>query len=1008
MLEHDNSEAYAAGSSFANASPSDPFAETEARTGQTGDRTLNGRTTPSRDLVGEVMTYRAFCDTFGDASELLSECAIERPRLGRCALDRVLGSGAKGAVLGGEHLQLQRSIAMKVVRLDLDPGLDNADEQSRLMREAQALATLDHPNIVRVYDAGEEDGVFHIVMDHIKGQTLREAQRGRSWQEIVDLYLEAGRGLAAAHARDIVHRDFKPHNVLVSDDGEVRVADFGLAARGGVPTSEPASEQHNRATDPHLFNERITITGQTHGTPAYMPPEQFLGHCEPRSDLYAFCVSLYEALYGQLPWQADNWFACHAFKIEQDPAAVPLGTKVPKWLDRLIRSGLQVRIEDRPSSMDELLKALDYRVRRRKWLRAGALASTAGAFIVLAMALQTDPCANPGDEIAGVWSDRSDDIKREVAVLKDPRSDDSFAHLSEFLDKHTNDWTQSYSEVCAATFKEGTQSDELFDTRYACLDQRRRELSALVDSLSPVSPQSLMDGLKVAAQLGAPAQCRSASATPNPTPEQEVALKSLRDVLADATVLERSGAYSEADTKSEEAVKQAREIGFAPALAEALLAWAHTKMLKHDGEAARKRLDEALDLAEENRLHAVSADAASLLSKLAALELRDRALGEESARWASRKLRVSPDPWREAELSNNRGLLASSLDPSLADLERARKHHQRALDIRLSLDGESRLLRANSHQNLGNVFAGLGDLDSAFKHYEASRQLNSEVLGEHHPRVGDDLFNIAATHFYGQRLGKALPPAIAALTIYESAGSISDLPEAHSLLANIYTNTCQLQDAAKHAKHATVQLDQDMTAAHDRHARALDNLGSIHHDLSDYDEALDAFDRGLAHLKQTERSDVTRERISLFVNRAATLTDVGRYTEAHDDIRQALELAPDSRSSLTPLRAAALCREGRTYILEGQHALSLSHLEDALEILTRIGDSAVEAEASQLLAEAIEATDGDLTRARALATSALDHLRSDCDEERVRHVEALLEKINERLEPTAPATSNQK
>jgi len=953
------------------------------------------------------MTYRAFCDTFDDAPELLAECAVERPRLGRCALDRVLGSGAKGAVLGGEHLQLQRSVAVKVVRLDLDPNIDNADEQSRLMREAQALATLDHPNIVRVYDAGEEDGVFHIVMDYIEGQTLDEAQRGRSWQEIVELYLKAGRGLAAAHARDIVHRDFKPHNVLVSDGGEVKVADFGLAARGGVLPPEPVLGQHNRATDPHLFAERITMTGQSHGTAAYMPPEQFAGRCEPRSDLYAFCVSLYEALYGQLPWAAASWFAYHSVKIEQAPAAAPPGTRVPRWLDQLIRRGIQVRPEDRPLSMDELLTALDFRARRRRWLRAGAITSIAGAFVILPGILSTDPCADPQDKIAGAWSERRDDLGREVAALKDPQIDDSLAHLSGLLDEHTEDWTQSFSDICAATFKEGTQSDELFDTRIACLDQRRRDLSALVDSLSPVSPQSLINGLKVAAQLGAPAQCRSASATPSPTPEQELALGPLHDLLADAKVLELAGSYSQADDQTKEAVKQARELGFAPTLAEALLARARTGMLLHDGKAARERLDEALDLAEENRLDALSADATILLSKLAVLELRERAFGEESARWAERKLqRIGRDPWREAELSNNRGLLAYSFAPSLADLESARHHHERALELRRSLDGESRLLRANSHQNLGNVFAELEDLDSAFQHYNASMELNRAALGDHHPRVGDDLFNIAATHFYNGSFGDALSPAREALAVYERSGSIGDQPEAHGLLANIHTEMCQLQDATEHANLAVGQFERGVEASHDRYARSLDKLGSIYHDLSEYDQALDAFGRGLELLEQADYGDFTRERISLLINRAATLADVGRYAEAHGDARQALDLAPASRSSLTSFRAAALCREGQTYLAEGKPLLSLSYLEDALQSLSDVNEPAVEAEASLLLAEALEGTDGNLTRARSLATAALDYYRADCGEVLEREAEALLERIDRRLQrsnPTIPS-----
>jgi serine/threonine protein kinase len=214
-----------------------------------------------------------------------------------------------GEVYAAHDSQLDRKVALKLLRADPDED-DPEHLRIRLLREAQAMARLSHPNVVAIYDVGTfKDHVF-IAMEHVSGRTLRRwlAESPRPWREIVAHFIEAGRGLAAAHAAQVLHRDFKPENVLVGTDGRIRVLDFGLArANERDPDSteiELASLTVSKAKQLALD---VSHTGAMVGTPAYMAPEQLLGQAiDARADQFSFAVSLYEALYGERPFAGEN------------------------------------------------------------------------------------------------------------------------------------------------------------------------------------------------------------------------------------------------------------------------------------------------------------------------------------------------------------------------------------------------------------------------------------------------------------------------------------------------------------------------------------------------------------------------------------------------------------------------------------------------------------------------------------------------------------------------------
>ena len=197
------------------------------------------------------------------------------PRVDRYEIRRRLGEGGMGVVYAAYDPELDREVAIKLLRLHAADG-DTLPARTRLLREAQAMARLAHPNVVTVYDVGEWHEQVFIAME-IAGGTLRAWQDGRPWREVVAMYRDAARGLAAAHAAGLVHRDFKPDNVLIGHDGRVRVTDFGLARAAG----EPGERAEVGAAMSGMLGTPLTETGTVMGTPAYMAPEQIAA--APRS-----------------------------------------------------------------------------------------------------------------------------------------------------------------------------------------------------------------------------------------------------------------------------------------------------------------------------------------------------------------------------------------------------------------------------------------------------------------------------------------------------------------------------------------------------------------------------------------------------------------------------------------------------------------------------------------------------------------------------------------------------
>jgi hypothetical protein len=308
---------------------------------------------------------------------------IRGTRIGRYEVEHLLGRGAFGAVYAGKDPELGRPIALKL--LQTLPTDGDAMAESRFLREAQSLARVSHPNVVAIFDSGVWQGRVFIAMERVDGTNLAAwlDERPRSIAEIVDVFLAAGRGLGAAHAVGLVHRDFKPANVLVSNDGKVKVSDFGLARPmgPGFVAPEPASQGGPGSSD---SSAPLTQAGAVLGTPPYMAPEQHLGtDVDARTDQFAFCASLYEALYGRRPF-GGSYAQLRDDILHGRVRPPPPTARVPATLHQIVLRGLAVLPGERWPTLEALLQALG-RDRTRLPRRIAAVAAAVLGVLLTAL-----------------------------------------------------------------------------------------------------------------------------------------------------------------------------------------------------------------------------------------------------------------------------------------------------------------------------------------------------------------------------------------------------------------------------------------------------------------------------------------------------------------------------------------------------------------------------------------------------------------------------------------------
>jgi tetratricopeptide (TPR) repeat protein/tRNA A-37 threonylcarbamoyl transferase component Bud32 len=523
------------------------------------------------------------------ANALVRASLAKGTPIGRYLVLELVGRGGMGEVYAAYDPKLNRRIALKL----LNERAASPVSAARLAREAQAIARLSHPNVVAIYDAGEYGDRLYLAMEFVEGQTLGDWLREspRTWAEIRNVFAASGAGLAAAHEAGLVHRDFKPQNVMVGVDGSVRVMDFGLATDVvEVEADQPPSLQVTDATTLTNHTRALTRSGTLVGTPLYMAPEQFLGRpTDARTDQFSFCVALYESLYGERPFPADSFSelaeAVVAGRV-RDP--VQKG-RVPLFLRRLVARGLKADPRLRFPSMQALLEVLRYDpARRRRWAAAGAgVAALATCVAVAGQRFATRGermCRDAGDKLAGIWTiegtgGRRQSIRTAFLATRVGFAEPTWNRVSALLDEYSRQWNAIYTDACEATHVRGDQSAQVLDLRMACLEGGRRALEALTSVLGRADSSVIVEAINAAHALPELDRCSDVTALQAPVPPPRnpnirARLPELRSKLAEFKALIDTGQASEARRQLGPLAEAAAAIDYEPFTAEVLSAQA--------------------------------------------------------------------------------------------------------------------------------------------------------------------------------------------------------------------------------------------------------------------------------------------------------------------------------------------------------------------------------------------------------------------------------------------------
>lgn len=678
------------------------------------------------------------------------------PVLRRYVLLEALGTGGFGVVLRAYDPELERAVAIKLLRIHSASSTAGVEV---LLREARIMAQLSHPNIVTVHDVGryeEHDlgfvgsqaddlgipvpGVF-LVMELVEQGTLQQQiEQGVAAKTLLDMLLEAGRGLEAAHGLGIVHRDVKPSNILV-DDGRVRVADFGL--------SQPIESGVQDAA----------------GTKAYMAPERLGGFpATVRSDQYAFALTCAVTLWRVPPSQARTLL--HA------------SVRAPQGLRRRLRAVLARALSpdpaDRYPSMGALLDAMVAATRphRRRLLVGGALIGATTVAAAFSLAPSQDPCARAGQGLSEAWTPQARDaVASALAQGGSEYASSSSAAVVRGLDAYARRWSDAAGQACADTHIRHVQSEARLDARVDCLARLRLEFSEAVALFTHAEPDLLPRALEVVHGLGWIAACEEPNSKPTDLPEDPVARASHAERsrrLARAKLLELSGRYSEAMALADE-VATDRETGDRQ---RALARLRHGSAAASRGrlELGRASLLESIQIAEAAHADAVVVDGWLRLLWVAGVEMEE-AEGETWANFAQAALdRLGDDPRREAELAHGLGGLAYRAQR----YDDALTHYQRALRVQRRLLAADDPTLARTYNHIANVLIMLRDFDGAARYIEQSLAIRRRVLGAHHPLVAAALNNLVSVHL-GRR---DLTEAKATLSESEEILEGLDVPEA--------------------------------------------------------------------------------------------------------------------------------------------------------------------------------------------------------------------------------------
>jgi tetratricopeptide (TPR) repeat protein/tRNA A-37 threonylcarbamoyl transferase component Bud32 len=794
-------------------------------------------------------------------------------RIERYILLKPLGQGGMGVVYSAYDPDLDRKVAVKLLRPDKRTP-DGNTERAWMLREAQAMARIAHPNVIAVYDTGTFGSQIFVAMEFIQGRTLSTWIRNEqhSWQEILRVFLEAGRGLTAAHKAGLVHRDFKPSNVLIGEAGRVCVLDFGLARLAQLAEAEERALAGGDEELAELAGEPLALalpdSDLLMGTPQYMPPEQYLGtNVDARADQFSFCAAMYWALYRKRPFEPrqvarsaaessrgtartdDSWKKLPHASAAREP---PSDSKIPSWVRKAVMRGLSLHPDDRFPSMDALLEALAHeqrRVQKRSALAAAGVLAVAAAGVGGYIFQQSRVCAGADSLVASAWGPESHK-KLEAAFLATgkPFAQETAQKVMGVLDGYASQWAGMHTEACEATRVRGEQTEELLSMRMVCLDRRRKDLSALSSQLVQADGKVVERAVEAAAALPSLQPCEDiaslAEQPPLPAdPKLRATIEQLGGKIAEVKALHDAGRYKAGVELAQKIEPEVVASTYAPLQAELRyhLGW----LLQQSGEVDEgiRQLELAFDSAEASRSDRIRLE---VLTKLIFV-LVNNGHPENAERWgvvATAILkRLGGDPMLAIDLMGNRGYVAlqrGRYQEAKDAFERARA----LVDANLKPDHPK---HAKVSHGLGLVALKMGDHANAIALLSQSLKQTESAKGALHPE--------AATR--------------------------------HAMLASAYRESGQLENALTHVQKALDVRKVTQGPEHPDVAGTMDELGMSQIALARYDDAVKTFQEAL----ELKRKALGEDHLDLsysYDGVGQALLAGGKPAEAVEPLRKAL------------------------------------------------------------------------------------------------------------------------
>ncbi|MGE0550763.1 MAG: tetratricopeptide repeat protein [Kofleriaceae bacterium] len=685
--------------------------------------------------------------------------------LDRYQIIEQIGVGSAGAIYAAEDPELDRRIALKVLRAPAGTAT------TALLHEAKAMAKLAHPNVVAIHDVGIADGRAFIAMELVTGQTLRAwLAASHSWRAIRDAFVAAGRGLAAAHRAGLVHRDFKPDNVLVDAEQRVRVTDFGLS--GPIDgAGSPAA---------------MWI-----GTPAYMSPEQLRGEpATPASDQFAFCVALHEALLGRRPHLA-----------APAVATPPARDVVPRRILDAVRRGISFEPRDRHPTMDALIEALARDpAQRRAWWIGGAVAALAAVALVIAWTARGDAvCTGAEAKLAGIWDGgRRAELNATFARAAAPYLGTAAQNVERALDRYAQTWVAGHLDACRATRVRGDQSERVMDARMRCLAHRREQLRGVVDTLLAGDQALLRRAGEIVETLPSAITCAEPSmfedrATPSATAAR---VDQHASKLAAADAQGAAGNAREALAMTAQVAASARDVADPTFQAHVSLQLARYQQIAGaygDAEASVMAAIRNAEAARNDELRVIG------WLELASMRAGARADQAKEALGIADAIPVELSGFARARTAIRR---ASTLR-TLGDVATARSVLNSAV-AELERDESQPLRLAAALASLGSLDERLGKLKEADDELRRALALRERIQGPDHPAVADVVASLA-------ELANTRDEVPAARTLYERALAIYDRStgpnspaagEIHYQLGHTLGVLGETATASQHLQHA--------------------------------------------------------------------------------------------------------------------------------------------------------------------------------------------------------------